>query len=277
MKKKFILSTFAVIIGLALVSAQLQAIEYNYEPIPGKVYAVLTEEKLLNSNQVQRTYDVYDGNSGNFDYMGSLHYGLITKGFNTYIDLPQNFNSLAEAKFWLIKQQPNSLRLPTNTLVSEKVFNQWITESYRHNLEYEEESLANVVHPCFQPDYSVIPKPYKLEGLEDYRSNKDVQAFIDNSGIDFRLDKPYELNGCIMVPIREYSEKLGYQMEYLTGIDGKGILKLKKNGNNIELSVWHDYVIMNGDKVYFKNSPSLSINNRIMVPLDLIDLISKEN
>jgi hypothetical protein len=86
----------------------------------------------------------------------------------------------------------------------------------------------------------------------------------------FGLDVPYVLENNILIPIRLVALRLGYTSQYIVNDRGIGSILLEKGPRSIEISPWKDYISVSGVKVYFDTRACLSINERILVPIDLL-------
>jgi hypothetical protein len=254
------------------------ASEPEYPIIPGKEYSVLVSETLNNKkNRIIRVYDVYSGRSGILDTMGSLHYGTVEKNVIYTITLPFSFPSIVEAKKWLGENDPSELRLRPFTIVSETVFNQWIEEGYRQPHEYWEMAPKGLVVEDIKPDYSIIPKLFLLEGYKTLPQSRKIRVYVNGNSIHLPDSAPYQLaNGEILIPINYLGPILGYQTDYSTKPGGEGVLTLQNENRKIKISVWWDYILINDHKVAFEVEPRLSLTEKIMTPLKLLNFLAEK-
>jgi hypothetical protein len=263
---------------LMLLPAQgaLADIPGDYRVIPGQTYRVLLGERLSSDGlTIHRIYDEYSGLSGRLDYKGSLSYGKIRWNIQEDISLPKPFGSLEEAKKWLQGSDPAKLRLPPNTVVSEEVLNEWSRSGYQATGEYWEFCPKGLVSRDLKADYGVIPKPYLLEGLTGPEDLK-INVLVDNKPVVFRQDKPYAADGSVLVPAAVIAEKLGYKTGYAVDGNNIGVVTFEKGPRKVEVSVWWDFAVINGYKTRFEAPTRLSINERVLVPVDLFAFMSSE-
>jgi hypothetical protein len=247
--KKLILLSF--LIAFICFIQPVQAAEPNYIIVPGKNYAVLKLETLnSDKNTLIRMYDLYSGISATIDNRGSLHYGLVQQNIVDIIELPETFDSTYAAKMWLRENDPTKLRLRPMTIVSERVYNQWITENYPHKYEYWGSAPPGLMLPVIKPDYRNVHTPGLYKTFFQGKSIKIAKVYINHTRVLFNEDKPYiNDNNEIMIPVRTLSNRLGYEIIYKTLPTGIGVLTLIKDNRKIELSVWWDYYLVNGIKI----------------------------
>jgi hypothetical protein len=242
----------------------------DYQVIPGKVYRVLKVEILSGDGmKIHRLYDEYSGILGQVDYKGSMSYGRITKGLQYDIELPQSYNNLYAAKSWLQANNPERLQLLPYSIVSEEVQNEWSAAHYNPQGEYWELSPKGLVSYDIQTDYAIIPKPYLVEGLQ-VPNGPTIALYLDNTKIKFGADVPYIIDNSIRIPIKLVAQRLGYTSQYIADDRGIGHVILAKGPRRIEVSPWKDYISVSGVKVKFDTRAFLSINEKILVPLDLL-------
>lgn len=267
MKKKFIV-LFLVLLLLPHTTFADTTTEYSV--IPGQNYRVLIGEILNNEgNVLHRVYDIYSGLSGMIDYKGSISYGKKTENHQVDIELSRSFTSLKDAKEWLGQKEPEKLELLPYTIVSEEVLNQWSKEGYNPVFEYWRLSPKGFVSYDIDTDYAVIPKPYIIPELKG-PDNIKVNFSVNGRSIKFRNDTSYVVeNNNIVVPIAEIAHNMGYNSKYIVDENLVGSLVLEKGPRIIEISPWWDYIIINGNRIKFNTKTRLSLNEKIIVPLDL--------
>lgn len=106
----------------------------EYEMIKGIKYYVLEHEYVQldvpespDASMLVREYMMIDGVTSN-------------KGpYTVKVAIPKQ-ESIQVLKHYLRIEEPDSLELPPNTIVSEQVINQWMEEAYNPLLEYTDES-----------------------------------------------------------------------------------------------------------------------------------------
>lgn len=248
----------------------------DYQVIPGEEYRVLRAEILSgDGTMIHRIYDEYSGLSGRIDYKGSMSYGKITENLQYDIMLPQSFSTLVTAKKWLQANDPTKLQLLPNTIVSEEVLNEWSKAGYRPVSEYWEFSPQGLVSYDIKADYSIIPKPYVIKGLEG-PTGSNIKISVNKVMVQFKQDLPYIIDDSIVIPVSTIAQKLGYKTQYTVNDKGIGIVTLEKGPRKIEISPWRNYVIVNGEKIYFEAVPRLSIHEKILIPVDLLNFMASD-
>lgn len=247
--------------------------ELDYYVVPGREYAVLSDEVLTGNNDIiVRCYKIYTGTRGVVDSLGSMYYG---EKFEHYvsISLPKSFSSLFGAKKWLSENEPDSLRLLPLTIISEKVFNQWIMEGYKQQNEYWESAPKWLILNDIKPLLEIIPKPFIPESLEKPEF-EDIDITFKGEKIKFEKDKPYYAQtGELLVPLEIIIKETDWKLTKSTHKSGQPITLLIKNNNKIEISCWRDYFIYNGNKIMLETRPKLSINGNLLVPWTLVSFL----
>lgn len=242
----------------------------DYKVIPGQDYRVLLAEILdSDSKTIHRIYDEYSGTTGRIDYKGSMSYGRITYNNQYDILLPEAFSSLYEAKIWLQANDPEQLRLLPNTVVSEEVLNEWSKAHYTPLNEYWEYSRKGLVSYDLKTDYTIIPKPFLVEGLES-PVKQNVQIYINKKRIQFGQNQPYIIDNSVLVPVKTIARKLGFTTQYIVNKNGIGTVILEKCGRTIEISPWKENINVYGTMISFSAVPRLSLHERMLVPIDLL-------
>jgi hypothetical protein len=176
---------------------------------------------------------------------------------------------LYEAKNWLQANDPEQLWQLPNTVVSEEVLNEWSKAHYTPLNEYWEYSKKGLVSYDLKADYTIIPKPFLVEGLESLENQK-VQIFLNNKRIQFSQDQPYIIDNSVLVPARIMAQKLGFAIQYTVDKNGIGTAILEKAGRIIEVSPWKEKIKVYGTMTSFSAVPRLSLNERMLVPIDLL-------
>ncbi len=275
MKKIYIRAVTIAFLLTSLFVKPLFAWSAQYPIIPGKEYSVLIGEQFnTEKNAIIRLYDIYSGTSASLDIKGSLHYGVVKKNVQEIIPLPQTFDNLMEAKKWLENNKPSELRLRPWTIVNWNVINQWMKEGYTERYEYWENCPRGLV-PSQVKHQGLIPKPMVYKDLAKINKTKTPKVYIDYTRILFPHDQPYfSGNNEIMIPVRELSKWLGFKIDFWFLPTGEGVVTLTKGSREIQLSVWWDYVIINGFKIKLEHYPRLTVNERIVVPLTIVNYMA---
>jgi hypothetical protein len=275
MKKVYITMVFTVFFLITVFVQPLYAWSAHYPIIPGKEYSVLVGEQLNSEkNAIIRLYDIYSGTSASLDIKGSLHYGMVKRNVQEIIPLPESCDSLSEAKKWVEKNAPSNLRLRPWTIVNWNIINQWMIEGYTERYEYWEDSPRGLV-PSQVKQQGLIPKPVLYKDLARLNKTKTPKVYVDYTRILFPEDQPY-ISGHneIMIPVRQLSKWLGYKMDFSFLPTGEGVLRLTKDAREIQLSVWWDYIIINGFKIKLEHYPRLTVNERIVVPITIVNYMA---
>lgn len=275
--KKYIFILIVVLISFCLLLSpvSLLAADPDFIIIPGRNYHVLTDEFLTGSNNdiLLRSYTLYNGARGTIDDYGSLHYGTEEISYDSIV-LGQSFFSTAEAKKHLEKVRPEDLRLPPMTIVSEKVFNQWIREDYRQNEEYSESSPRGLILADITPDEGIIFSPsYAASQLTlNFPSHiPNIGVNVNGTPLKFTQDKPYiSETGEILLPFRTLASVPGYSISYPAVSDLYPAAVLTNGSRIITVSPWRDDFNINGLSVDLGSLPRLSVHDRILVPASLL-------
>lgn len=272
---KVMLSACTFFFLITVFAQPLQAWSASYPIIPGKEYSVLVGESLNpEKNAIIRVYDIYSGISASLDVKGSLHYGMVKRNVSEIIPLADTCDSLPAAKKWLEGHNPSALRLRPWTIVNWNIINQWIKEGYTEKWEYWENCPRGLV-PSQVKHQGLIPKPMVYKDLAKINKTKTPKIYIDYTRILFSQDEPYiSGNNEIMIPVRELSKWLGYKADFRFLPTGEGVLTLTKGPREIQLSFWWDYIIINGFKIKLEQYPRLTVNERIVVPLTVVNYMA---
>lgn len=248
----------------------------DYKIIPGQAYSVLLAENLSGDGRsIYRIYDEYSGTTGRIDFKGSMSYGRITYNNPYNIPLPQSFSTLYEAKNWLQANDPEQLRLLPNTVVSEEVLNEWSQAGYTPLNEYWEYARKGLVSYDLQADYTIIPKPFLLEGLEG-PVNQKINIYVNNKKVLFSQDQPYTIDNSVLIPVRAIAGKLGFTTRYTVDRQGIGIVILEKGGRKIEVSPWAETISVYGVPLSFEAVPRLSLHEKVLVPAGLLHYMASD-
>lgn len=272
--KKIILLVCLVLV--LLTTPAFAAInERDYDVIPGRQFFVLYSEILTDDgNTIARSYKCYRGTVGTLDAYGSLYYGNVVDVYEQ-IPLDGKYRTLREAKKSVAQVKPVDLRLKPLTIVTDQVFNQWIKEGYLQENEYWEGSPKGLVYGEIKPAYEIIRAPFFPDGVFPPVDQPEIATYVNNIELDLGKDMPYRSeSGELLIPLRPVSEALGYTVDYRIAEKGQPLIILSKGGKYIELSVWKDYFILNGERLQFATRPRLSINQRVMVPLSFINFLT---
>jgi hypothetical protein len=114
----------------------------RYALVKGKVYNVLIDEYFDTDDpvndprisEIKRVYKVYDGNEHN-----------IYKVTDS-IGVSNEFRTIAEARKYLIENDPDLLRLRPTTIVSLKVISDWQRDGYDAEHEYWSDSPKGLTY-----------------------------------------------------------------------------------------------------------------------------------
>src|SRR5690606_924081 len=89
---------------------------------------------------------------------------------------------------------------------------------------------------------------------------------LDGENLYFQQQGALNVNGSIMVPMRELFEKLGAKIEWNSSIK---TIKAQKNDTKISITINSDTATVNGKKVAL-SEPAKVINGATMVPLRFV-------
>lgn len=272
---KKVMICFILLFSVASVQP-LFALESSYDIVPGEDFSVLKEEILSGQGTgIMRIYINYWGTKGIIDYAGSIHYGRVFEE-QQEIKIPKSYKTRKEAKEELAQVNPEELRLFPNTLLSQAIQKQWARENYTPLKEYWELAEKDLNYEDIEANFSIIPKPYVPEQFKNVK-NLPVKVYVNDQLINFNDSQPYSLGkGKVLVPIRALCSSLGYQIQYQKTADHVSVVTLSNSVRAIDISVWRDYILVNGIAVKVETSPRLSLEERTVVPMEVLYFMAEK-
>lgn len=260
-----------------VVSVQpISAAERRYDVVPGEDFSVLEAEVLSGKGTgVLRLYSNYWGTKGIIDYAGSIHYGRIFEE-QQEIQLSKPCLTITTAKDKLAKMSPEELRLFPNTILSQEIKEQWKKDDYTPLNEYWNLSKKDLTYQDLEENFKVIPKPYVPEHFRNIKL-ETVKVYVNDQLVQFPDTQPYlHSKGKVLVPIRPLCTVLGYQVEYKKIDHDISVVTLFNDVRTIDVSVWRDFMLANGLAVDLEIAPRLSLEERTVVPLEVLYFMVEE-
>ena len=169
-----------------------------------------------------------------------------------------------------VKVYVNGFLINTSDVYMEENTVKLQSDGALYNIFPEAKSMANIGNIIDEPLEtwaSYLGYSYLQKGIRVYLNNNDqkpVEVVLEDILLDFPDQQPLLISNRILVPVRAFTETLGYQLDYSNG------QTTITNGEHI-IIFWNNsttYIIDNVEKVM--DVPPQIVNDRTLVPIRFI-------